>query len=801
MENVPGVGLSPAEVALNGKRFGRNEITTEAEKPIWKIFTAQFVSPLVLILVAACALTIVLREWIEAIAILSILIANALIGFFQEFRAERAVLALKDMTAPRASVIRDGKQSIIPASEIVPDDLLTLEAGDVVAADAIILESAHFQMNESVLTGESLPVEKNAEGASSEVSSPSKSGQVFMGTAVAMGTARAKVTSIGMETELGKIAHLIKTAETPQTPLQLQLSKVGKVLLVICLGVVGLVLLLGWIHQRPWIDLVIFSTSLAVAVVPEGMPAIVTVALALGVRRMAKLRALVRKLPSVETLGSVSVVCTDKTGTLTTGKMRVREISGKDERELVIAAASCCDAELGTDGISGVGDPTELAILIKAHELGIQRPEIEASNPRQKEHPFDTKRKRMSIRRKDGILYVKGAFESVIPLCIAEKDRTEVTAIHQEMTSRGLRVLAVATGTTDEEMNLTYIGLIAIADPPREEAKQAISEARRAGISIVMITGDHQTTASAIAKELGVLVDGDQIEDRVHARATPQEKLKIVREWKAKGAIVAMTGDGVNDAPALREAHIGIAMGIAGTEVTRQAADLILADDNFATIISAVREGRGIYQNIRKATMFLLAGNFGELFAVLGASAIDLPLPFLASHLLWINLVTDSFPALALIADPVSSDVMKHPPRSPKEMLLGRPEWKWIGWVGALEGGIVLALFAFTLKTQGLEQARNLSFSTLVFSQLWRSFSARSTTHTLAQVGIRSNVWLLGVVFATAGIQLSLHFVPFTQRVFGLRPLSYADLGTMMVASLITVTVIEARKLIKGPSS
>ncbi len=791
MEKLLGEGLSSKEVALNGKRFGLNEISTETSKSIWKILAAQFVSPLVLILVAACVLTFVVQDWIEAIAILCILVANASIGFFQEYRAERAVHALKVMTAPRASVIRNGIQSMIPAIEIVPGDLLVLVAGDVVAADAKISESAKLQMNESVLTGESLPVTKHAVASLSD-----KAGLLFMGTAVAMGTARAEVTSTGMATELGKIAHLIKTAETPKTPLQLQLSKVGNVLLFICIGVVILVLILGWIHHRPWIDLIIFSVSLAVAVVPEGMPAIVTVALALGVRRMASRHALVRKLPSVETLGSVSVICTDKTGTLTTGKMRVRELSGNDHHDLVISAASCCDAELGNDGVSGVGDPTELAILMKAHELGIKWREIEETNPRQYENPFDTTRKRMSIRRKDGVLYVKGAFESVIPLCTEHVNLKEITAIHQDMTSRGLRVLAIATGTTDEETNLGYLGLIAIADPPREEVKQSIAEARRAGIEIVMITGDNPATATAIAKELGLLIDGDRSENLVHARATPKEKLKIVRECKAKGAIVAMTGDGVNDAPALREAHIGIAMGKAGTEVTRQAADLILADDNFATIITAVKEGRGIYQNIRKATVFLLVGNFGELFIVLGASVVGLPLPFLASHLLWINLVTDSFPALALIADPVSSDVMNTPPRSPKELLLGKTEWKWIGWVGGLEGGIVLALFAYTLKTQGLEQARNLSFSTLVLSQLWRSFSARSRTRVLAEVGIQTNLWLLGVVMVIAGLQLSLHFIPLAQRVFGLHPLSFVDLGTMTLASLITVTVIEVRKLV-----
>ncbi|MBC7396851.1 MAG: cation-translocating P-type ATPase [Bdellovibrionales bacterium] len=781
------MGLSNEEVAKRKLQFGLNEILNEKSSSPWTILISQFKSPLVFILIAACILSAVLDGWLEASAIGMVLILNAIMGFFQEFHAEKAVLALKDMTAPHATVIRSGQQSIIAAVDIVPGDLLLLEAGDVVAADAKILKSAHLQVNEAVLTGESLPVEKQADQTMS----------VFMGTSVATGTGKVEVTSTGMSTKLGKIARLITTADSPKTPLQLQLLKVGSALLLICLVVIAFVVLLGWIHHRPWVELIIFSISLAVAVVPEGMPAIITIALSLGVRKMALENALVRKLPSVETLGSVSVICTDKTGTLTTGVMRVREVSSSDIRSTLIAAVSCCDAILEPDGVSGTGDSTELAILIEAARQGIFKLEIEKQNPRILDHPFDSIRKRMSVQRKDGVLYVKGAFESVIPACTGlEHKMSELNAINEEMTSRGLRILVIASGKQSEEKDLTYLGIIAIADPPREEVKQAIAEARQAGIRIVMITGDHPNTAAAIARELGILQAGDKVEDFVHARATPEEKLKIIRDWKERGAIVAMTGDGVNDAPALREAHIGIAMGKTGTEVTRQAADLILADDHFSTIILAVKEGRGIYQNIRKAIVFLLTGNWGELVAVVGASLLNLPLPFLAVHLLWINLVTDSLPAIALIADPASSDAMNLPPRPSKELLLGRSEWQWIGWVGALEGGTLLAFFFYLFKNGGLEHARNLAFPTLVLSQLWRSLSARSRSKTIIETGFKSNLWLIAVIMGTGIIQLGLHFFPPAQSIFKLQNLKFSDLGAIILVSLITFFVIEARKLV-----
>ncbi len=785
-------GLSSEVARQKQKLHGLNEITREKSRPPWLLFLEQFKSPLVIILIFACIISAVLSEKTEAIAIGAILLLNALIGFFQEYRAETALLALQEMTAPRAKIIRDGKQAVILAHFIVPEDVLLLEAGDIVAADAAISECSQFLVNEAILTGESLPVEK-----SSAKTSELRANHVYMGTTVTTGTATVKVSATGMQTELGKIAHLMATAQNVPAPLQMQLAQVGKTLLFICLGVVALVAVIGFYQGRAWLDILLFSVSLAVAAVPEGMPAIVTVALALGVRRLAAQNALIRKLDSVETLGRVSVICTDKTGTLTTGNMRVRELWGEDQTELLRVAASCCDAELGVK--ANTGDPTEIAILIAAAEKDFHKDKIEKSNERVTTEPFDSQRRRMSITRKDGITYVKGAIESLLPLCTEKSSNSAAALIEAgKMSARGLRVLAVATGTEHGEKNLKLIGLIGIADPPRVEAMQAIKEARSAGIIPIMITGDHPQTAVAIARELGLVIEGEDLNSRVHARATPEDKLNLVRHWKDQGAIVAMTGDGVNDAPALKEAHIGIAMGIAGTEVTRQAADLILADDNFATIITAVREGRSIFDNIRKSITYLLTGNFAEVAVVLGSIFLGLPLPLLAAHLLWINLVTDALPALTLVADPMSPDIMKQAPRDAAEQIMGRSQWIQVLWVGLLEAAVMLGLYKYLLGTMhGETHARNLLFTAFVFSQIFRSFAARSTTRTFWETGIFTNLWLFGVALATGFLQLSLHFIPFSQKIFGLSPLTLADVIFILPISLVLISVIELKKILQ----
>lgn len=777
--------MQSAEAHARLQQFGLNEIQTQRTASAWKLLLGQFRSPLVLILIFAAGFSAFLGENIEAYAIAAIIGLNAFIGFLQEYRAEGAIAALKKMTAPQATVLRDGERKSIPAREIVPGDLLFLGAGDVVAADARLQQSAELQINESVLTGESVPVRKSAQNEGGAV--------IFMGTTVVGGTAAAEVTATGMKTEFGKIARLITEAESEPTPLQTQLHQVSKRLLLLCLGVVAVVIALALKRSESWIDLVIFSVSLAVAAVPEGLPAIVTVALSLGIRRMAKRKALIRKLPSIETLGCVSVICTDKTGTLTVGKMQVREIWGADHDRVLKVAAACCDPPVK----GGVGDPTETAILESAAARGIHLREIDAKNPRIRDFPFDSERKRMSIFRQDKVLYVKGAFDKLIELCkmSAEKRNAAVEA-HDRLTGNGLRVLAVATGHSEQESDLQLVGLIGMADPPRPEVISAIRETREAGILPIMITGDHLRTATAIAHELKMVDIGDPIAERVHARATPEDKLRLIREWKNRGHVVAMTGDGVNDAPALREAHVGIAMGVSGTEVTRQAADLVLADDNFATIVAAIEEGRNVYRNIKKAIIYLLTGNLGEVAVVLGASAFGLPVPFLAMHLLWINLVTDALPALTLIADPLSPDTMKSKPRPAREPLLGRAEWSRIFIVGGIEAAVVLYQFHSVLALDGIVGARNLAFTTLVFSQLLRSFGARSARRIFWEVGALSNLWLLGVAIFSGFLQLSLHYFSLSQSVFGLRALTLEEVLRCIAFALIPITLIELKKLI-----
>jgi len=789
------IGLSGEEALVRLAKAGPNEIKRGETTSPWKLLAEQFGSPLIWLLLAASVISAFLGEVADAIAIGAILVINALVGFFQEFRAEKAMLALRSMTAPRARVRRDGHAVTVSAAEVVPGDVLLLEAGDIVAADARLVEAHTLSTNEAPLTGESTPVEKGTAPVPPNAPLAERHDSVFMGTSVATGTGLAEVAATGMLTELGKIAHLLETAEETETPLQKRLAAVGRTLLYLCLGIVALVAVLGLLRGMPWLDVFMSAVSLAVAAVPEGLPAIVTIALAIGVQRMAARHALIRRLPSVETLGCATVICTDKTGTLTTGVMVVREMWGPDHAKLLDAAAASSDAELGADEKSGNGDPTEVALLMAAAERGIRRPDIEQRRPRTDVHPFDAERKRMSILRADGILYVKGAVDLLLPLCVSG---TEAAAeANNQLAARGLRVLGVAVGTGVDEKKLRLLGLIGIADPPRSEAVAAVAAARAAGITTVMITGDHPVTARAIAKEMGIIGPGDNPDEVVHARATPEQKLQIVRSWKQKGAVVAMTGDGVNDAPALREADIGIAMGKGGTEVTREAADMVLTDDNFASIVEAVREGRGIFDNIRKSLVFLLAGNAGELLLMLAASAGGLPLPLLPLQLLWINLVTDGMPALALVMDPAEGDVLARPPRRSQEPILGRPEWVTVAWTGLLQAATTLTVFVWALRSRNLVEARNLAFSVIVFAELFRAFASRSTTKVFWEMGAFTNVRLLGVVVISVIVQIAIHHLPATQALFQLGHLSVADCGFSLLAGLVPVTVLELSKLLR----
>lgn len=788
-------GLSSAEAQRLLLEVGPNEITRETSRPGWALLLAQLNSPVIWLLLAACVLSAALGEVADAIAIGAIVTVNALVGFFQEYRAERAVLALRSMTAPRARVIRNGRSEIIPAAHVVPGDILALEAGDVVAADARLLEANVLSTKEAALTGESTPVRKRTEATPPEAPLAERHDYVFLGTSVATGTGLAAVTATGMHSELGRIAHLLATAHEEATPLQQRLAALSRLLMFLCLGIVAIVALLGWRRGLPGIEILMSAVSLAVAAVPEGLPAIVTIALAVGMQRMAARHALLRRLMAVETLGCASVICTDKTGTLTTGIMTVREVWGADHARVLEVAAACSDADLAADERSGVGDPTEVAIVVAAAARGIKREKIEVERPRRVVNPFDADRKRMSIFRADGVLYAKGAVESIARHSyVIPAGAPEAAA---EMAARGLRVLAVALGTRPEEAELELLGLLGIADPPRTEAIDAIATAAGAGIRTVMITGDHPLTARAIARELGILKPNEPEDGLVHARATPEDKLRIVRDWKARGDVVAMTGDGVNDAPALREAHIGIAMGRTGTEVTREASDIVLADDNFASIVAAVEEGRGIFDNIRKTIVYLLAGNMGELAVVFTAALVGLPAPLLPLHLLWINLVTDGIPALALVTDRSSDSTMKRPPRPANEPMVGARQWRSIVFAGALQAVTTLSIFVWALDARGLVEARNLAFSVLVFGELLRAFSARDPNRPFWEVGIFSNVRLFAIVLVSVLVQLGIHHVPATQQLFGIGALNLADCMLSLVVGALPLLVLELVKVLK----
>lgn len=789
------LGLSTERARTRLVETGPNELRRAATTPVWQQVLRQFASPLVVLLLAACAVSALLGEVADAIAIGVIVVVNALVGYLQEARAERALQALRGMTAPRARVMRDGRLAMIAAAEVVAGDLLVLEAGDVVAADAQLTEAHALEANEAPLTGESAPVEKKVGLSKDGAALAEKFDRVFMGTSVTRGTGLAEVIATGMGTELGRVAHLLDTANDEETPLQKRLRRVGHMLIISCGAVVVVTSLLGLARGVPPVEVFMMAVSLAVAAVPEGLPAVVTIALAVGVQRLAARNVLVRRLPAVETLGSATVICTDKTGTLTTGVMVVREVWGPDHDMVLAAAAACCDAELSKDAQGGTGDPTEVAILAGAFRRGITKESIESDKPRRTVHPFDTERRMMSIFRADGHLYAKGAFESIA--AISRGPMGEAEQVSAGMAERGLRVLAISVGESDQEQNLRLIGLLGIADPPRTEAIEAVAAARGAGIRTVVITGDHPRTAQAIAKEMGIILPGDDPDKVVHARATPEDKLRIVRGLKADGQVVAMTGDGVNDAPALREAHIGVAMGKTGTEVTREAADMVLADDNFASIVAAVREGRGIFDNIRKTLVYLLAGNVGEMLLMLGAAAAGMPAPLLPLHLLWINLVTDGLPALALVVDPADPDVMKRPPRAPSEPMLGLREWRGIIVTGALQASVALAVFVWALRSRDLGEARNLAFTTMVFGELFRAFASRSDSRVVWELGLFTNVRLVLVVVASGLIQIGIHHIAALEALFKIKPLSLADCALSIGLGLIPVTLVELTKLVR----
>jgi P-type Ca2+ transporter type 2C len=792
---APVQGLSSGEAAARLARDGANELQRREITPRWRVFLGQFANPLILLLLGSAGVAAFVGALLDALAIATIVSINAVVGYNQEYRAEKAVLALRSMTASRARVVRDGRVVDLPAADVVMGDLLALEAGDVVAADARLVEAHDFSTVEASLTGESTPVEKSIDPVSPGTPLAERTNDVFMGTSVATGAGRAVVRQVGMSTEMGKIAGALTGPMDAITPLQRRLAHLSRVLLYVCLVLVAAVAGIGALRGQEALDVLLTAVSLAVAAVPEGLPAVVTVALAVGVRRMSDRNVLVRRLSAVETLGSATVICTDKTGTLTTGVMTLRETWGPSKRDLLHAAAACCDAELGAEGDGGVGDPTELAILRGAAEEGIRRPDIEAEEPRVEVHPFDARRRMMSILREGGRLYVKGALEALLPIVVEGADGAEAEA--DRMAARGLRVLAVAVGEEGEPDRLRLLGLLGIADAPRPEARRAIAQARSAGIKVVMITGDHPATAQAIAKEMGIIGDGRPGDDVVFARRTAADKTDIVRKLRERGEIVAMTGDGVNDAPSIREADIGIAMGQTATEVTREASEMILTTDDLGGVVEAIREGRVIYANIRKTIVYLLGGNAAELLFMLVAAAVGWPMPLTPIQLLWINMLGEPLPGLALAVDPAESDVLDHPPHSPAEPIMGRRQWGQVAFAATLHTIIVLGAFGWALQAYGLPIARTLAFTTFVFGVLLRAFAARSPNRIFWEVGALGNLKLLWIVLASFGLQLAIVYLPWTPGIFGVVALPVDVLAIAAILGLVPVSVIEITKLLR----
>lgn len=835
-------GLSSNEATQLLLKYGPNVLSGEKKSSSLNRFLRQFNSPVVITLLFATVLSASLGELVDAAAILVIVLINAAIGFTQEAKAEAAIEALKKMSAPSARALRDGVVVQIPAAEICLGDVLILEAGDYVPADAHIIIANQLSADESILTGESMPVAKSPNTVSQEAPLSERSDMLFSGTAVTTGSARAIVTATGMNTEMGHIAALLKTADQEQTPLQKRLEQVSRKLLWFCAGVVVVVFILGLFQGDTLLESTMIAISLAVAAIPEGLPAVVTLALAMAMWRMAKRNAIVRHLPAVETLGATSVICTDKTGTLTTGKMRVREVvlsngwatSHSDNslpqnlefQALCRSAILCSNASIDLD--RPTGDPTEVALLYLAQEHGL----LGVKGRRLNEWSFDSDRKRMSVSvvSDGGVeIHVKGAPESILPLCLLNAQEIEAFRKQVEIQSaKGHRILAIANkkwsgkqedlgslSASEVERELNFLGLVAIADPPRIESIESIKKCRNAGIKVVMITGDHPITAHAIATELGIAdansrvltgLDLEQMSEdalvkvandvSVYARVTPEHKLRIVQALKKLDHIVAMTGDGVNDAPALKQASIGVAMGKGGTEVARQASSMVLADDNFATLVAGIEEGRAIFGNISRTIQYLLSGNLAEILIVLGAAALDWPSPLAPIHLLWINLVTDGLPSLALAAEPVPKDLLEKMNRPSARTFFNRRFYTEMTFVGIITTILTLGIYGYSLHADGEIVARTHAFSFLVFSELFRSFASRSDRDTYFDLGFFSNPYHLAAVAFPIAFQFSLHHFEWFNRIFKVGMISWGECVTLLALTLVPVTALEVKKLI-----
>lgn len=849
-------GLSKAEARRRLEKYGKNVLTTEKHQSIIVRFLKQFSDFMVLILLAAAAVSFITAfisgdgDFIDPVMILLIVIVNAVIGTAQECRAEKAIDALKKLSAPHTRVIRDGKTLSVLSEEIVLGDLIVFEAGDLICADARIIEAAAVKAEESSLTGEAVPSDKRADVILPSDTSPAdRCNMLYSSTFVTSGHGKAIVTAAGMDTQVGKIAAMLDSGESPQTPLQKSLAKTGKVLgicaVIICIIIFGL----GILQKVPPLEMFMISISLAVAAIPEGLPAIVTIVLALGVRKLAANRAVVRKLPAVETLGSANVICSDKTGTLTQNKMTVEALSNangavnahsSDGSLLLSLAALCNNSDLTKNGSGYLsdGDPTEAALIIAAANAGQLKDSLDSRFIRVNEVPFDSKRKRMITVHKlptGGYrTIVKGAPDILISLCslvhtssgaaaLTTAQKSKLAAENDRLAAKAMRVIAAAYKDTPSppkeselEKDLIFCGFIGMTDPPRPQAYGAVAQCRKAGIKTVMITGDHIITAKAVAAKLGIFRSGnktatgseldkisqDELQKHIYeysvfARVSPEHKVRIVKAFQSTGAVVAMTGDGVNDAPALKCADIGCAMGISGTDVAKSAADMVLTDDNFATIVDAVEQGRGIFDNIRKTIHFLLSSNIGEILTVLCAFLMRLPSPLLAIQLLWVNLVTDSLPALALGSEPAKSDIMERKPADSHSGIFNASSVRSI----IIEGGFIgaLAFLAFTIGRVFFDSGsdpvtgRTMTFAVLSLSQLVHSFNLRSEK-SLFKVGITGNPKLIGAFLIGAFMQISVISVPLLNDIFKTTPLSPAGWLIVAALSLVPLIVVELEK-------
>jgi len=897
LETDAAAGLTESQVAARLAELGPNQLQESPPPPWWQKLLRQFQDLVILILLAAAVISGLVGEWADAAAIVAIVLVNGLIGFLQEERARQALAALKQLSAPEARVTRGGETQSLPADQLVPGDRIELEAGDNVPADARLLKSASLRVTESALTGESEPAGKQADAEVAEAAGlGDRMTMVHAGTVVAAGHAVAVVTQTGMQTELGRIASLLSRSEPEMTPLQRRLGELGRLLIIVCLVVVGVIFLLEITRGGSLLDVLMRAVSLAVAAVPEGLPAVVTLVLAIGLQRMVARNALVRRLPSVETLGSVTVICSDKTGTLTRNEMTVRELvtpSGRyavsgagydphgsfkrlpddggettpvtarddpDLRRLLAIGLRCNNATIRPTGDGAtwrvVGDPTEGALVVAARKAGLGGDD--ADEPILLEKPFDSERKLMSVvvRREAGpLVYTKGAPEVLLGRCVAEQRNGEVVSLTDSrrreildiaagMADRALRVLAhawrelephdnlpatggpaavAATSAADiSEAELVFAGLAGMIDPPRDEVRVAVETCRSAGIRPVMITGDHPATAVAIGRELRLVddADGDRavtgadldgLDDdalveavgqvAVYARVSAEHKLRVVKAWQRRGEVVAMTGDGVNDAPAVRAADIGIAMGVTGTDVTKEASDMVLTDDNFASIVSAIKEGRGIYDNIQKFIHYLLSCNAGEVILMFVTAAAGWPAPLAAIQILWLNLVTDGLPALALGLEPPERDIMSRAPRPPREPVIPLRRGLLILAHGLLVAAVSISAFWLTWQGEACREseARTITFCVAAFAQLFFAIGCRSERQTAFALGFFTNPWLLLAILMSGLLQLAVVMLPGVQSVFEIEQALEAEWALVLGLSLVPVTVIELAKLLPWP--